>query len=104
MKGIYIKKIVKFISNKYAFMLLFLMVWIAFFDDSDLITQNLRLRQLHKLTIKKKYYETEIEIAKKELNVLQSNNEVIEKFAREKYLMKKDGEDVFIIENLPEKE
>ena len=48
---------------------------------------------------KKAYYLKEIEKAKQELTDFQSNPAAIEKFARERYMLKKDGEDVFIIED-----
>ena len=50
------------------------------------------------MELKKAYYEQEIEKTKKELNDLQNNPAAIEKYARERYLMKKEGEDIFIVE------
>ena len=48
---------------------------------------------------KKKYYQEQIEKAKAELTDLQNDPAALEKFARERYLMKRDGEDVYIIED-----
>ena len=48
---------------------------------------------------KKRYYEEQIEKAKAELTDLQNDPAALEKFARERYLMKRDGEDVYIIED-----
>jgi cell division protein FtsB len=93
------KKWVSIFTNKYLLSFLFLVVWVLFFDENDSFTQKARLNDLNTLNKKKKYYQNEIEIAKQELSDIQNNDEALEKFARERYLMKKDGEDIFIIEN-----
>jgi cell division protein DivIC len=54
---------------------------------------------LQKLEAKKKYYQEQIKKAKKEVADLQNDPAALEKFARERYLMKRDGEDVYIIED-----
>ena len=78
---------------------MFLVVWVLFFDENDSITQKGRLNELSILNKKKNYYKSEIETAKQELSDIQNNDDALEKFARERYLMKKEGEDIFIIEN-----
>ena len=87
------------ITNKYFLAIIFLLIWVLFFDETDYLSQRNRLADLQKLVQKKEYYKKEIETAKQELSDIQNNNDALEKFAREKYLMKKDGEDVFIIES-----
>lgn len=89
----------KVLTNKYLICLIFLIVWVLFFDETDYFSQRNRVADLEKLNQKKQYYQKEIETAKQELMDIQNNSTALEKFAREKYLMKKDGEDVFIIEN-----
>jgi cell division protein DivIC len=93
------KKWFLIISNKYLLAFLFLVIWVLFFDETDYFSQRVRLKDLEKLDQKKEYYKKEIETAKQELSDIQNSSEALEKFAREKYLMKKDGEDIFIIEN-----
>jgi cell division protein FtsB len=93
------KKVFRIITNKYLLTLLFLIAWVLFFDEMDYFIQKERLSELDKLNIKKAYYKKEIETAQQELSDIKNNKEALEKFAREKYLMKKDGEDIFIIEN-----
>lgn len=93
------KKWVSIFANKYLLSFVFLVVWVLFFDENDSITQKGRLNELSILNKKKNYYKSEIEIAKQELSDIQNNDDALEKFARERYLMKKDGEDIFIIEN-----
>lgn len=77
---------------------LFIFIWVLFFDEMDYFTQKERLNELAKLNQKKEYYVNEIATAKQELSDIKNSNEALEKFAREKYLMKKNGEDIFIIE------
>jgi cell division protein FtsB len=49
--------------------------------------------------MKKEYYQKEIDKTRKELGDLQNSPAALERFAREHYLMKKEGEDIFIIED-----
>lgn len=66
-------------------------------DHNDIFVQIDRQRQLKELTASKDYYEQQIEQTKKNLSNLENNPEAIEKYAREKYLLKKDNEDVFVV-------
>ncbi len=93
------KKILSIITNKYLVSLVFFVVWMLFFDQRDFFQQRERREELKKLEAKKRYYVQEIEKTQKELGDLQNNPAALEKFAREHYLMKKDGEDIYIIED-----
>ncbi len=93
------KKIATIITNKYLVASVFFVVWMLFFDQRDYFQLKERQSELQKLEAKKRYYVQEIEKAKKELQDLQNNPAALEKFAREHYLMKKDGEDIYIIED-----
>jgi cell division protein FtsB len=69
-----------------------------FFDDRDFITTHFKQKQeLRKLEQSRQYYLGQIARTKKELDQLKSNPGTIEKYAREKYLMKRDNEDVFLV-------
>lgn len=92
------KKIPKFLTNKYFLSITFFAVWLMFFDQRDFFNTSEQKQKLKELEKQKQYYLQEIEKAKKELTDLQNNPAALEKFAREKYLMKKDGEDIYIIE------
>jgi cell division protein FtsB len=85
-------------KNKYWITLGTFFVWMAFFDQYDL--KNIYgLYQQHQQVLKdKKYYEEEINDTRIKLQELSSDKDKLEKFARENYLMKRDDEDVFIIE------
>lgn len=53
--------------------------------------------ELKSLEDEKTFYQEEIKQTNKDLYELQSNLKSLEKFAREKYLMKKDNEEIFVI-------
>lgn len=93
------KKLTSIITNKYFLAGGFFVVWMLFFDQRDFFQQRERNAELKKLEAKKQYYLDEINKTQQELNDIQSNPAALEKFARERYLMKKDGEDIFIIED-----
>lgn len=69
-----------------------------FFDSNDFINQYRMSSKLRDLRNEKAYYESKIEEVKEEKHELFSNSRQLEKFAREKYLMKQKNEDVFILE------
>ena len=93
-----IKKIPSWLKNKYLLTLTAFVLWMFFFDDKDILTQRTRTGNLRELQESKAFYTAEITTERKALEELKSNPAAIEKFAREKYLMKRDNEDLFIIE------
>jgi cell division protein DivIC len=92
-------KLIAIITNKYIIASVFFIVWMLFFDERDFFANKIQQQKLQALQAKKQYYKTEIETAKQQLAELQNNPAALEKFAREKYLMKKQGEDIYIIES-----
>jgi cell division protein DivIC len=94
----YLDKIPSWLKNKYAITTLCFAVWILFIDDRDFITTHFRhVHELHKLEARKIYFEDQIRVVRKELDQLKSNPAALEKYAREKYLMKRDNEDLFVV-------
>jgi cell division protein FtsB len=73
------------------------LLWMLLFDTNDLISQFKLWRQTVELEEQKKHYAGEVAKVKKEREELMGSPELLEKFARERYLMKKNTEDVFII-------
>lgn len=92
------KQTLSILTNKYLLAVCFFVVWMLFFDQRDFFYVREQKLKLKELENKKHYYQTEIEKARKDLADLQNNPAALEKFAREHYMMKKDGEDVFIVE------
>ena len=88
------------LKNKYLLTAIGFTVWILFFDARDFITTHFRERsELLKLEKSKKYYEQQISVTRQELDQLKTNPALMEKYAREKYLMKRDNEDLFLVRN-----
>ncbi len=86
------------LKNKYLLTLIGFAAWMFFFDDRDIVTTHFRHPREFKLLKQSKiYYEEQIRQTSEELNQLKSNAATIEKYAREKYMMKRDNEDLFII-------
>jgi cell division protein FtsB len=67
-------------------------------DSNNLIARYQLGAKLSSLEDEKIYYEAKIKEVEKDRDELFGDRESIEKFAREKYLMKKGSEDIFIIE------
>ena len=87
----------RFLRNKYFVTAFLFIIWVAFFDENNLVERFQNMREMHKLKEEKAYYHEMIKEDATRLKELKTNNDNLEKFAREQYLMKKDDEDVFVI-------
>ena len=86
-----------FLKNKYLIAFAIFFIWILLFDSNNLIDRYNNLKDLRQLEQDKEYYTNRIEEDKRKLNELRTDNDNLEKFAREQYFMKKDDEDLFKI-------
>lgn len=91
-------KIAPWLKSKYTLTLLCFVGWLLFFDHNDTLTQIDRRSELRQLEKGKEYYNEQIQGIRKELSELDNNPASLEKAAREKFMMKKDDEELFIIE------
>lgn len=91
------KHLLNLLKNKYFLAVIIFVVWMLFFDKNDVISQYDYSSKVSKLQEDKDFYLKQTAIVKQDLAELDSNLNSIEKFAREKYFMKKDNEDVFVI-------
>jgi cell division protein DivIC len=98
-----LQQIPPLIRNKFVLATLSFVVWMLFFDRNDLFTQIERQGELNELKQSKQYFEKQIAENRKFSKDLQFNASTIEKYARERYLMKRDNEDLFIIQPLEKK-
>ena len=98
------KPTVKFITNRYVIILAAFIVWMVFFDENSWINHREFDKEIMKLNSEKEYYQSEIDSDKDFINK-HNDREELEKFAREEYKMKKENEDIYLIEydTLPEK-
>lgn len=69
----------------------------SFFDGNDLYSQYQLRKKLSQMEEERKFYLENIKILKQQKLELLKNNEILEKFARENYQMKKRTEDVYVI-------
>lgn|SRR5690606_39373287 len=92
-----LKRVLFIVKNKFAIASLAFIVWMLFFDRNDLSSQMQYTKQKKNLEAEKEFYEKEILKVEKSLEELSSDPKKLEKFAREKYLMKKENEDIYIL-------
>ncbi len=85
------------LRNKYILTALIFAVWLLLFDQNNLTERRQNAREYNQLLQEKEYYLHKIEEDRKRINELKTDNDNLEKFAREQYLMKKDNEDIFVI-------
>jgi cell division protein FtsB len=93
------KKIIAILKNKFLLTITLLSLWMALFDKNDISIQWELKKEVQKLQTERDYFANEITDISENLRELNTNPLLLEKFAREKYLMKRDNEDVFIIVN-----
>lgn len=89
--------ILKILGNRYVIVLVFFAVWMLFLDNTSYMDHRILNKQLDELEDNKAYYQDEIKKDEENIKLLK-NPDQIEKYAREKYYMKRDSEDIYIIE------
>lgn len=92
-----LKKIRKIIFNKYAIVLIIFVLVLTFNGSYSLINRIKRGMEINSTKKEIKFYKTEIETNIKQMKEMRSSDKNLEKFAREKYYLKKDSEDIYII-------
>ncbi|HEY4656003.1 MAG TPA: septum formation initiator family protein [Cyclobacteriaceae bacterium] len=92
-----LRRLPKIFRNFYFLTGVLFLTWIAFLDSNNLIARISLTSKLNNLEDEKSFYEEKIREVEKDRQELFGTNETLEKFAREKYLMKKETEDVFIV-------
>lgn len=90
----------KKLFNKYLITLVLFIMWLLFLDKNDVFTQLDLSRQAKKLYDEKKYYQAEIQKNKALIEEFKNNIQSVETFARERYWMKKDNEDAYVISTI----
>lgn len=90
-------KVVRILSNKYFIILLLFVVWMIFFDENSLLNHWELDREIDNLENSNEYYKDQIDQDKKVIDNL-NDPDSLEKYAREEYKMKKENEEIFLIE------
>ncbi len=95
--GAMIKRLLPFTRNFFFLTGVFFLLWMTFFDSNDIYSQYTLKKKLNALERDKMYYQGKIVEVKQDREALLSDEALLEKFAREKYLMKKPSEDIYVI-------
>ena len=85
------------LRNKYLITFIVFLVWIFFIDKFDIITQIKMNKEFKQLKEQQEFYKSEVEKDSTIIYNLNNNPEEQERFARERFLMKKDNEDLYIV-------
>jgi len=92
------ENIVKYLKNKYILSLVVFVLLLLFFDRNDVFTQAERKKELNKILASQEFYKKEIDSTKEKLHELRTNPSALEHYAREELFMRKDSEDIFVLE------
>ena len=93
----FLNHIPSWLKNKYLLTGVFFAVWMLFFNDKDILSDFERRNKLKELQTSELHLKQQITASKQELDLLKNDAQSIEKYAREKYQMKKDNEDLFVV-------
>lgn len=88
----------KVVFNKYFLTIVVFLILIVFFGEHNLRNRWKTSRNIKSLNKEIRFYQDEIDANKQKMNDMQASDESLEKFAREKYYLKKENEDIFIVE------
>ena len=91
------KRIPSYFYNKYLLATVGFVIWMLFFDRNDIFVQHDRGNELKALQQNKTYFIEQIATERKFSEELKKDPAAIETFAREQYKMKRDSEDLFLI-------
>jgi cell division protein DivIC len=91
------KVVLPWVRNKYVLTILIFVLWMLLFDGSSWLDVIAQSRRNSKMEREREYYIDRIEHDRNRMKELRTNNENLEKYAREQYLMKKPDEEIFII-------
>ena len=90
-------KITSILKNRYIIILTLFTIWILFFDSNSTLVHIELNEKIENLENEAKYYKTEIKKDESELSKIETDSG-LEKYAREELYMKKENEDIYIIE------
>jgi hypothetical protein len=94
---VYWEKVPVWIKNRYSITVIVFTIWMLFFDSNDAFMLYKLKNELGTIQSEKEYFQGQIEETKSDLDNLLNDNKKLEKFAREKYLMKNNNEEIFVI-------
>ena len=90
-------QVFKIITNIFVLILIPFLIWMLFFDENSYLVHRKFTKEINNLENTITFYESKISEDEATIKKLQDSLQ-LERFAREKYLMKKENEDIYIIE------
>lgn len=97
------KTFLRIVRNKYFLVTTVFVVWVVFFAQYDIISQFRQRKELKEMQRKIDYLGQEVQRLKKEKYMLEHDTATMERYAREKYYMKKKNEDVYVFDTVMSK-
>jgi cell division protein DivIC len=94
----FLNHIPSWLKNKYLLTGTFFVIWMFFIDPQNILSDFRNLEKLKELKKNEERQEQQTADTRKELGQLKTNAQTIEKYAREKYMMKKNNEDLYIVQ------
>ncbi|MEN8157793.1 MAG: septum formation initiator family protein [Bacteroidota bacterium] len=94
---VFITSVWPWLKNKYVITILVFTVWMFFFDQNNMMDRMKMSAEIRQLETDREYYMEEIEKDSTRLHELTTDQDNLEKYAREQFLMKKRNEDVFVV-------
>lgn len=90
-------KYLKYTKNFYFVFTMFFIIWMILIDSNDIVSQFKLSSKVRELEKQKEFYLERKQKIQEDREELMSNYELLEKFARERYLMKKKTEDLYVV-------
>tara|TARA_Y100001954_G_scaffold34963_1_gene33621 strand:+ start:807 stop:1100 length:294 start_codon:yes stop_codon:yes gene_type:complete len=90
-------KIKELSKNFYFLFFVSFILWMVVIDSNGFVNRYRLTKKLSELEAQKEYYVQEIDKVSTDKEKFESDQELLEKYARERYLMKKESEDIFYI-------
>ena len=91
------QKIRDLLKNFYFLFFLSFILWMTIIDSNGFINRYRLSKKLSELNTQKEFYVKEINKVTLDKEKFESDEELLEKYAREEYLMKKESEDIFYV-------
>ncbi len=92
-----VKKFRYLLKNFYFIFFISFLIWMTIIDSNGFLNRFRLSQKLDELRTEKEFYVQEIDKVTIDKEKFESNEEILEKYAREEYLMKKESEDIFYV-------
>ncbi|PID92750.1 MAG: septum formation initiator [Bacteroidetes bacterium] len=93
----FLRKLWPWLRNKYFLTITIFVVWMLFFDQNNMLDRLKMRSEIRQLEAERSFYQEQIRHDSTRIQELTTDRENLEKYAREQFLMKKAGEDVFLV-------